>query len=209
MTNETPLSTNRVAALSRALDHISRDYHYYIMGSVDADEIADFVREMDNCHSIHASAAQRRTREQNGKANARLTVYLPDPEADTAQWLLLFTDGELDVPENVQNLRWPPYLNWLGYTSMWHEVEGKKRWTWKRNREDMQAIFDLLYVQIKLHQWDAVQATLANAAELPGFHGVTEQKWALFRFAKRHGYEGPLPETSFLAKVKHGEPIML
>jgi len=75
--------------------------------------------------------------------------------------------------------------------------------------EDMEAIFNRLYVQIKLHQWDEVQATLASAAELPGFYGVTEQKWALFRFAKRHGYEGPLPEISFLTKVKHGEPIIL
>jgi len=156
-----------------------------------------------------ANPAQRKARTQAGKANARLTVYLPHPEADSAQWLLLFTAGELDVPEELQNLRRPPYLNWLGYTSMWHEVEGEKRWTWKRKYEDMEAIFNRLYVQIKLHQWDEVQATLASAAELPGFYGVTEQKWALFRFAKRHGYEGPLPEISFLTKVKHGEPIIL
>jgi len=207
MARHTPLSITLDAALSRALNCVSKGYQRFLMGSVQADGIADLVRDIHDRYSIHASPEQRAWRRQTSKANAFLTVYQSDPNADTAQWLLLLNEGTLDSPEILQDVCKPPYLHWLGYTLTWHTFEEKIRWTWEFEQEAMKAWFDRLYKQIKLHQHEAVAATLADFAALPRFHGVTEQKWKLFRFAQRNGYSGSLPAVKYIQKVKHGEPI--
>jgi len=207
MAMNTPLSTTLEAALSRALNCVSKGYQRFLMGSAQANKITDLVRDIHDRHSIHACPEQRAWRRQTGKANAFLTVYQPAPDADTAQWLLLFNEGDLDSPEILQDVRQPPYLHWLGYRLTWHTFDEKIRWTWEIEQEKMKELFDCLYAQIKLHQYETVAATLAHIAALPGFHGVTEQKWKLFRFAQRNGYQGPLPDVQYIQKVKHGEPI--
>jgi len=208
-----PISRTSAAALTRIMDNVNKGYTRYVSGTIAADKICALTQKFRDRHLVHFSPAQRHTRKKNGLANALLTVYLPssktDAIADTAQWILLFTQGELHTPEMLRDVTKKPRLEWLGYELFRHTFRGRTSWTWRRTKEEMQYLLDLLTTQCRSQQWSAVALTLKRVASQPGFHGVREQSYRLCQEAQRRGYDGSTPHLYFMRKIKHGEPIVV
>lgn len=202
----TPLSRTQAAALTRVLDAIPRGYVRYTSGVVASAKLPALVSKFHCVHAVAATPAQRMTRKKQGKANAILALYQPK-DAEMVLWLLLFTPGELGAHEVLKHVADKPRLSWLGYELSRHNYKETTRWTWRRPREAMQELYAVLDIQLKQHQWRAVEQTLARIARQPGFHGVRGQSWRLCQEAKNRGYPGELPVLFYLQKVGHGERI--
>jgi len=217
MNMKTPLSVTCAAALSRVLDNVPKGYTRYTRDVIRVEKIAHLVEKFRDRHAIHVSPTQRYLRKKKGQANALLTVHFSTPTAEgaasmastAAQWLLQFTPGELDSPETLVNVADKPPLQWLEYELVRHAARGKTSWTWRRSKEEMQALFGMLVELCQRQQWREVERFLQRAAHQPGFHGVREQTWRLCEAAKQHGYQGPIPHLFYMQKIKHGGPIAL
>ena len=206
MTHSTPIATTHAAALARVLDNVPKGYTRYTSGTIAAAKIGALALKFHDRHAIAASASQRYTRKRHGRANALLTIYRPDA-SQVAQWLLLFTSGELDSNENLRLVSTKPRLSWLGYELIRHPFRGRTSWTWKREKEEMEGLFGLLVERCSRRDWKGVREVLEIAAHQPGFHGVREQTWQLCQEARKRGYEGPLPTLFYMAKTSHGKPL--
>lgn len=208
MKRTTPIATTTAAALSRVLDNVPKGYSRYTMGTIKVEKLGALVHKFHERHAIGASPSQRHTRKKHGRANALLTIYYP-PEAEMAQWLLLFTQGALESHEKLREVTEKPRLTWLGYELVRHAFRGKTSWTWKREKTEMEGLFGLLVEQCNRRDWRNVEKTLERAAKQPGFHGVREQTWQLCQEAKRRGYNGHLPMLFYMQKHSHGERMKL
>jgi hypothetical protein len=73
----------------------------------------------------------------------------------------------------------------------------------------MADLYAVLKSQLQPNQMFKVESTLALIARQPGFHGVREQGFELFQFARSRGYNGEMPFLFYLEKVGHGERLRL
>jgi len=208
MPASTPISRSKTAALTRILDAAGRGYHRFTSGQVPAEKAIALIHKLHQRHSIGPTPAERLTRKKNGKANAILCFYLPE-DAQVAQWLMLFTDGELDSPEKLGEIASKPRLQWLDYELIRRANRGVTSWTWRRPKSEMTEHYLMLGDMLARRRQDQVCDPLARIANQPGFHGVREQSWSLCQYARQHGYTGDLPFVHFLRKVGHGERVML
>ncbi|MBB1647971.1 hypothetical protein [Delftia sp. UME58] len=206
LTPTTPLAHSTAAALARVLDNIPRGYTRYTCGTIAAAKLPALVSKFHRCYAVAASPAQRMTRRKHGKANAVLSLYLP-AGASTAHWMMLFTEGELEVHERLCSIYSKPQLRWLGYELTRYAHKGGTRWTWRRPKDAMQELYMLLAEPLARRRWPAVSELLARIAAQPGFHGVRGQSWRLCQEAKQHGYPGQLPMLFYMQKINHGERI--
>lgn len=71
----TPVSPSKSAALSRALDLVTRGYTRYITGTCPAHKAIALANKFHAKYGIGCSPAQRITRKQKGLANAALVMY--------------------------------------------------------------------------------------------------------------------------------------
>lgn len=208
MPSSTPIARSKTAALSRILDSIPKGYSRYASGHVKAEKAERLVQKLHERHAIGATPAQRITRKKHGRANAILAVYWPDG-AEVVQWVMLFTPGELDSPEQLRDVTDKPRLEWLGYELVRHPARGATSWTWRRPKVEMAEHYSMLCEALAKHHQGVVADTLVRIANQPGFHGVREQSWALCQYARQHGYAGDLPHLFYVQKVSHGERMLL
>ena len=208
MPASTPIANCKTAALSRVLDSIPKGYTRYTSGEVPANKAYALANKLHERHAIGATPARRLTRKQHGLANALLVMYYP-PEAQTVQWLMLFTPGELESPEQLRDVADKKRLLWLGYELVRRSERGRTAWTWRRTKEEMADAYAVLNAQLGQGHHAAVHETLQRLANQPGFHGVREQSWALQQHAWAKGYRGERPHLFFVQKVSHGERLLL
>ena len=206
----TPVSTSKTAALSRALDGVSRGYTGYISGTTAPDKAVAVANKFHKLYGIGCTPAQRITRKGKGQANALLVLYWPAGAAQV-DWLLLATPGTglIETRERLLEVTGKPRLAWLGYELTRYGARGVTRWTWRRPKAAMAGWYALLGEQLKRHDIGAVADILAAIARQPGFHGVREQSWALCQFARQHGFREELPFLFYVHKVSHGERLVL
>ena len=204
----TPIARSKTAALSRILDSIPKGYFRYTFGEVKTEHAERLVRKLHERHSIAATPAQRITRKKHGKANALLVMYWPEG-TKVVHWLMLFTDGELDSPESLNEVTAKPRLEWLDYELVRHPNRGSTSWTWRRCKAEMAEHYAMLKEHLNKHHFGVVAEHLLRIANQPGFHGVREQSWALCQYARQHGYGGDLPHLFYVQKVRHGDCLLL
>lgn len=208
MPASTPISRSKSAALTRVLDAAGRGYSRYACGRISAAKVERVIRKLHEKHAIGATPAQRITRKQHGRASAILALYWPREEAQ-AEWALLFTPGELNAAEQLNDLASKKRLLFLGYELVRHAARGRAAWTWRRPKAEMREHYAMLDHARHQRRDDELAAHLQRLANQPGFHGVREQSKALFEYARRHGYAGELPALYYLHKVAHGECFVL
>lgn len=210
MPASTPISRSKTAALSRVLNGVSHGYVRYISGVTRPDKAIALARKFHDLYGIGATPAQHLTRKRKGEANVLLVMYWPE-DAQVVEWLLLVSPGAGAVTEleKLLDVTRKPRLMWLGFELVRYLARGVTRWTWRRPKEAMAEWYELLAEQLRRHQPQAVADTLARIARQPGFHGVREQGWSLFQYARQHGYEGDLPHLFYVQKVNHGDRLML
>lgn len=208
MPKSTPIARSKTAALARILDSIPKGYRRYTSGQVKAEKAERVIRKLHERHAIGATPAQRITRKKHGKANAILAIYWPDG-ADVVSWVMLFTLGELDSPEQLRDVTDKPRLEWLGYELVRHPLRGTARWTWRRPKSEMALHYSTLSSALSKHHHSVVTDILGRIANQPGFHGVREQAWTLCQYARSHGYAGDLPQLFYVQKLSHGDMLML
>lgn len=234
----TPIATSKTAALSRVLDSVPKGYIYYTSGTCTAGKAEKLAKKFHAQYGIGCTPAQRITRKKHGLANALLVLFWPSclesesasdvspaeppergfaapvsglPMGTPVSWLLLVTEGSGPVweSEKLRSVQEKPRLNWLGYELVRHTVRGKTTWTWRRTKEAMENLYQLLGEQLNRHHHSAVAETLERIARQPGFAGIREQSWQLCAFARQRGYDGPLPHLFYVQKVSHGERMAL
>ena len=208
MPASTPIARSKTAALVRALDCVPRGYTRYACGTVAADKAERLIRKLHERHKVGATPAQRLTRKRHGKANAVLVLWWPEG-ALQVPWLMIFTEGALDAPEQLQNVTAKRRLVWLGYELVRYPNRGTTSWTWRRPKAEMAEHYAVLDQALKRHHFGVVADALARIAHQPGFHGVREQSWALCQYARRGGYTDELPYLYFVQKVSHGDRFPL
>ena len=208
MPASTPIANCKTAALSRVLDSIPKGYTRYTLGEVAAHKAHALANKLHQRHAIGATPAQRLTRKRHGLASALLVMYYP-PNAQTVQWLMLFTQGQLESVEQLRDVTDKKRLVWLGYELVRRSERGRTAWTWRRSKQEMADAYALLNQQLGKGHQTAVQETLQRLANQPGFHGVREQSWALQQHAWAKGYRGERPHLFFVQKVSHGERLLL
>ncbi len=223
MPPSTPIAKSKTAALTRVTDSAPKGYTRYVSGQVSVDKAERVLKKFHDIHKIGATPAQRQTRKLHGKANALLVVYWPEA-ANTVEWLLMFTTGELEQPEQLQDITQNPRLVWLGYELVRRTAEKSKatRWTWRRPKQTMAEFYALIADQLKRKAYDSTKDTLDLLARHPGFHGVRAQTFELVGYAISNGYPVPPkdkpdphngaykpPHLFFTPKVSHGEPFEL
>ena len=204
----TPISRSKTAALSRILDCVPKGYYRYTFGTVAAEKAEALARKFHVQYGIGCTPAQRITRKGKGLANVVLVVFWPEG-VERVEWLLLATDGVGLENERLREVAEKPRLAWLGYELVRHASRGRTAWTWRRPKQEMAELHALLASQLSQRRYAAVAGTLECIARQPGFHGVRTQSWKLCEEARRHGYQGPLPQLFYLQKVSHGERVML
>lgn len=234
----TPIATSKTAALSRVLDSVPKGYIYFTAGTCAAGKAERLAQKFHELYGIGCTPAQRITRKKHGLANALLVLFWPSglesesasdvspaqptergsaepvsclPMGTPVNWLLLVTEGSGPVweSEKLRLVQEKPRLNWLGYELVRHTVRGKTTWTWRRTKEAMENLYQLLGEQLNRRHQSAVAGTLERVARQPGFAGIREQSWLLCAFARQRGYDGPLPHLFYVQKVSHGEKMAL
>lgn len=208
MSASTPIADCKTAALARILDSIPKGYTRYTLGEVKPEKAQALAQKLHQRHAIGATPARRLTRKQHGLANTLLVMYYP-PDAQIVHWLMLFTPGELESPEQLCEVSDKKRLVWLGYELVRRSEAGKTSWTWRRTKAEMKDVYALLNEQLRQHHYAAVEASLQRLANQPGFHGVREQSWVLQQHARARGYKGELPHLYFVQKINHGERLVL
>lgn len=210
MPASTPMARTKSAALSRVVDSVPKGYTRYMSGTVAAAKAAALARKFHQLYGIGCSPAQRLTRKRAGRANCLLVLYWP-PDAEDVHWLLLATPGSgLEAESrNLRDVTANKRLVWLGYELVMRPERGRPAWTWRRTKQEMTDLYNLLQSQLSGRHYNAVAQTLTRIAHQPGFHGVREQSWELCQFAYKHGYPGELPKLFFMQKISHGEPLLL
>lgn len=205
----TPVSTSKTAALSRALDGVSRGYTGYISGTTAPDKAVAVANKFHKLYGIGCTPAQRITRKGKGQANALLVLYWPAGAAQV-DWLLLATPGTglIETRERLLEVTGKPRLAWLGYELVRYGARGVTRWTWRRPKAAMADWHALLGEPLKRHDIGAVADILAAIARQPGFHGVREQSWALCQFARQHGFREELPFLFYVHKVRDRKSVV-
>lgn len=203
-----PIARSKTAALARVLDSIPKGYRRYTSGTVVASKAASLAAKFHAKYGIGLSPAQRLTRKSKGLANCLLVMHWPE-NAERAEWLLMATSGKGLEREATRDVEEKPHLIWLGYELVRHANRGKVSWTWRRTKSEMRDLYALLTGQLNRRHFGAVTDTLERIARQPGFHGVREQSWQLFQYARQHGYEEELPYLFYLQKVSHGDPLVM
>ena len=210
MTESTPISQTKTAALTRVLDLVARGYVHYTMGVCPVAKATSLARKFHESYGIGITPAKRITRKRQDEANSLLVMYWPRDAQGEVHWLLLATPGkgaiwQQETLRDVTQTR----LHWLGYEMVQHASRGKASWTWRRPKQAMAELYALIGEQLAHRHQAAVQETLERAAHQPGFAGVREQSWELAQFARSRGYGRELPHLFFVQKVAHGEPLVL
>jgi len=204
----TPIARNKTAALSRVLDVIPRGYVRYTAGTVSADKALTLAYKFHRLYAIGATPAQRLIRKRDGVGNALLVMYWP-PDVAMVQWLLLMTPGTGFEQEQLALVSNKPCLVWLGYELVRHATRGGPSWTWRRPKTEMAEHYLMLENLSGRRNEQGMSEFLERLSHQPGFHGVREQTWALFQFARRFGHMGELPVLYYTQKINHGERIAL
>ena len=204
MRKTTPIARSKTAALSRILDLIPKGYTRYTTGKVSVSKAARVIQKFHDRHHIGATPGQRLLRKRQGKANALLVLYWLH-EAETVDWLLLFSPGELASPETLSEVTAKPRLVWLDYELVRYANRGATSWTWRRTKAEMQETYALCNDALHRHRPAVLEAALTRMANQPGFHGVREQTLTLYRWLTQHGYFNPCPPLYYVQKISHGE----
>lgn len=202
----TPLSTSKTAAMTRAMDAVTRGYHRYTSGQISVGKLSKLCAKLHQLYEIAATPARRITRKKYGKANALLVLYQNPQNPDIILWLMLFTEGELDAHEVLSDVQ-DKKLFWLDYELLRLPSKGRPRWTWRRSKQWMEENFNLLLDYCQKRRWDQVQQMLELYARQPGFHGVREQAFKLIKEVRARGYQGAIPVIFYTSKIAHGSPV--
>lgn len=203
----TPISRSKTSALARVLDSLPKGYTRYTSGVVSVDKAARLIKKLHDRHGVGCTPGQRTTRKQRGRANALLVMFWPT-EGQHAYWLMLFTPGELDSPEQLQDVALRPRLQWLGYELIRHTDRGKEAWTWRRPKQAMAEHHAVIAELSNKRQTEQLASFLQILANQPGFHGVRAQTWSLFGEALKRGFpKERLPHIFFVSKVSHGDKL--
>ncbi len=135
----------------------------------------------------------------------------PLPQETKVAWLLLVSpgDGAVTAEEKLASLLETPRLVWLGYELIRLPKRGQASWTWRRTKQEMAELYDLLAEQLNRRQTSAVAQTLLRISRQPGFSGVRQQSWQLLQFARSRGYAGELPFLFHIQKLNHGPRLLL
>lgn len=136
MSASTPIADCKTAALARILDSIPKGYTRYTLGEVKPEKAQALAQKLHQRHAIGATPARRLTRKQHGLANTLLVMYYP-PDAQIVHWLMLFTSGELESPEQLREVTDKKRLVWLGYELVRRSEASKTSWTWRRTKAEM------------------------------------------------------------------------
>lgn len=176
-----------------------------MQGTVAVAKAAALASKFHALYGIGCTPAQRITRKGQGRANCLLVLYWPEG-TERVDWLLLATNGKGLDPEagNLREATDRPHLQWLGYELVRRAEQGRTAWTWRRTKDEMRELHDLLAYQLNRHAHTETAKTLERIAHQPGFHGVREQSKRLFEFAQRRGFKGALPWLFYMRKVSHG-----
>jgi hypothetical protein len=210
MPASTPIARSKSAALARVLDCLPKGYTRHMQGTVAAAKAAALASKFHELYGIGCTPAQRITRKGQGRANCLLVLFWPEG-AERVEWLLLATAGqglELEAG-NLREATDRPHLQWLGYELVRRAEQGRTAWTWRRPKNEMRELHDLLAHQLNRHAHTETAKTLERIAHQPGFHGVREQSKRLFEFAQRRGFKGTLPWLFYMRKVPHGDRMPL
>lgn len=209
----TPISPSKSAAMTRVIDLVSKGYRHATAGECPVERLPRMVAKFHERYGIGLTPAQVFYRKQRGLANAKLVVFRPlrDDSLLRAQWLLLATPGQglIHEVESLRSVMEAPYLNWLGYELVRQTKPGGLTWTWRRPKLAMAECYAELDAYLKQHATDKIALCLARFANQPGFAGVRMQSFALFEYAKRHGYLGEVPYIPYMEKIAHGEPMLI
>ncbi len=208
MTATTPIARSKSAALARVLDVLPKGYTRWTSGSVKPEKAIALANKFHCLYGIGLSPAKRLTRKKHGLANVVLVMYWP-PEATLVHWLLLATAGTGVEAERWRDAQDKPRLLWLDYELVRYPARGQNSWTWRRTKLEMTESFALLSEHMKRRHHAAAKAFMEVLAHQPGFHGVREQSWKLFEYARSMGFPGPYPHLFYLQKLPHGEKLHL
>ena len=208
MTATTPIARSKSAALSRVLDVLPKGYTRWTSGLVKPEKAIALANKFHCLYGIGLSPAKRLTRKKHGQANVVLVMYWP-PEETVVHWLLLATAGTGVEAERWHNAQDKPRLLWLGYELVRYPARGQSAWTWRRTKLEMAESYALLSEHLKRRHYAAAKAFMEVLAHQPGFHGVREQSWQLFEYARGMGFPGQYPHLFYLQKVSHGEKLHL
>ncbi len=99
----TPVSPSKSAALSRALDLVTRGYTRYITGTCPAHKAIGLAQKFHDKYGVGCSPAQRITRKQKGLANAALVVYWAGYAGSRAEPGLVSGTAPILVPDLSAN----------------------------------------------------------------------------------------------------------
>lgn len=205
MLRYTPVSNTTAAALSRIQNNLSREYTRYTSGAFCASKLHAVARKLHERHAIGASPSQRHTRKKKGLANALLTIYLA-PEAGSCQFLLQFTQGDLQSPEKLLEATKKPHLQFLEYEFVRRLHRAKVGWTVRRSKERQEYLYSELNKHLSSKRFDLAKKTLERAATDPGLRGIRQQNYEMQQHALKRGFkEEDLPFLFYLRKIKQGE----
>lgn len=208
MSASTPISTSKSAALSRALDAVSKGYLRYVSGKVCTSKAKQLAQKFHDKYGIGSTPATRANNKLKGQANAILVLYWPI-DADYVEWIMFISQGDGFEAEKLHTTEQKPRLQWLGYELVRHSIRNRAAWTWRRTKAEMEEHYTFLATLSNKQQTTALAALLQRIANQPGFHGIREQSKRLFDEAKRRGYDGELPFLFFMQKISHGKPLPL
>lgn len=207
MTRKTPIAESKTSALTRVIDAVSRGYCYYTHGLIAREKLESVIRKFDSLYGIADTPAQRITRKKHGKASALLTIYAPK-DATKCSFVLQATEGTGMERENLNRFDKKP-LDFLGYQTSRYQDKGALIWTWKRPKDEMKTLINLINNQASTGNWAGIQGTLDRAANQVGFHGVRTQTFRLCDIAFRTGFRGQRPQIYYVQKVSHGTPFII
>lgn len=187
------LPKNKTAAMSLALQHVTRGYRYWTGGEIAAAKVSRLAAKFDAQYGVGRTPQQRAYYRARGLAASAL-IILPRPKQPTADWVLLLTPGTSSATE-LEALKdcteQTGRLRFAGYELVQQPSDGgRMRWTWRRPKTEMESWYALIDQQAQSTELWKLKSSLQALAKSPGFAGVRAQTLRLFAYAKENCQTG-------------------
>ena len=203
--------THKVDAMRQIANHVSKGYCYYDKGTINLDDLLDFMQSKHLFYKVYMTAQQRWRAKQRNQPVYRLVIWVRE-DKDTAFWVLLGTH-EKGLLWNAKDKS--ERLKITGYELVQLARVGKPpSWTFRMTKEAIETYENDIRNAIAKRNRTRVNQLVYLLQTAPSFRGVRTDVYQLKRFASAfwqrvRGNDEPDPFKSiykgFLGRFKKGE----
>ena len=177
---------DRIRTMQIIATAVARGRSRYVCGTVGMDKAAGLVAKFESKYGTNAEPSSARAQQRAGEARSTL-VMLARPSALAYDWWLLVGEGSGPVVEQellVDATKRDGRVRLDGFELVRMPAanrEARARWTWRLPPQDFEELMAHAQAVASHISPGQAQALIGRMASWPGYHGLAEQRRAIWR----------------------------